>query len=406
MFGKSTIFNKLTGKHQHTGNWAGKTVGNATGISHYLNHTFQFVDIPGTYSLMSNSQEEEIARDYICFENPDVTVIVLDATCLERNLNLVFQIMELTPNIIVCVNLLDEAEKKNIEINLTLLEEKLGVPVVGTSAKKKKTLQKLMHTIFKYCVRKDTYTPNKVKYSLPIEKCILQMENTIKDITSKFPYIRRWISLKLIDGEKSILSSIEKYLSIDLQENESIIQQKNIIWEELEKYNIDSSNFRDTIVSHIMFHAEDVCNDVCTFHNKHYNQRDRKIDKILTSKTFGIPIMILFLAIIFWITIVGANYPSEVLSNMFSWLQGKLLLGAKSINLPEWLSNMLILGVYQTLTWIVAVMLPPMAIFFPLFTILEDLGYLPRIAFNTDGFFKKACCSRKANDYHVHGIWL
>ena len=141
--------------------------------------------------------------------------------------------------------------------------------------------------------------------------------------------------------------------------------------------------------------AEEVTKEVCTFENKDYGARDRKIDKILTSKKFGIPIMILFLGIIFWITIIGANYPSQALFSMFSWIQNKLVIFAEYVNFPEWLSNMLINGVYQTLTWIIAVMLPPMAIFFPLFTILEDLGYLPRIAFHMDGFFKKACCSGK-----------
>lgn len=123
--------------------------------------------------------------------------------------------------------------------------------------------------------------------------------------------------------------------------------------------------------------------------------RDRKIDKILTSKKFGFPIMILFLGIIFWITIVGANYPSQLLFSMFGWFQEKLIAFAEFINCPHWLSDMLISGVYQTLTWVVSVMLPPMAIFFPLFTFLEDLGYLPRIAFNMDGFFKKCCCTGK-----------
>ena len=131
------------------------------------------------------------------------------------------------------------------------------------------------------------------------------------------------------------------------------------------------------------------------FEDKDYSERDRKIDKILTSKKYGIPIMMLFLGLIFWLTIVGANYPSQFLFDMFSKFQEKLINFATYINCPSWLSDMLILGVYQTLTWVVSVMLPPMAIFFPLFTILEDLGYLPRIAFNMDGFFKKACCSGK-----------
>ena len=135
--GKSTIFNALTGMHQHTGNWPGKTISNATGKCIYNKNDFLFVDIPGTYSIISNSEEEEIARDYICFGNPDATVIVVDATCLERNLNLVFQIMEITSNIIVCINLLDEAKKKKININLNKLSKLLGVPVVRNNCKKK-----------------------------------------------------------------------------------------------------------------------------------------------------------------------------------------------------------------------------------------------------------------------------
>ena len=163
----------------------------------------------------------------------------------------------------------------------------------------------------------------------------------------------------------------------------------------MKKINITTQNFKDKIVSNIVHKAEEVSKEVTFFENENYNLRDRKIDKILTSKKFGIPIMILFLGIIFWITIVGANYPSELLFTFFNFIQDKLIVFMEYIHCPMWLSNMLILGIYQTLTWIVAVMLPPMAIFFPLFTILEDLGYLPRIAFNMDGFFKKACCSGK-----------
>lgn len=147
--GKSTIFNSITGMHQHTGNWPGKTVANATGKSNYKEAELTWVDIPGTYSIMSNSEEEEIARDYICFGNPDATVVVVDATCLERNLNLVFQIMEITDNVIVCVNLLDEAKRKKIKIDLQELSKQLGVPVVGTNARKKKTLNNLLETVYR-----------------------------------------------------------------------------------------------------------------------------------------------------------------------------------------------------------------------------------------------------------------
>lgn len=312
--GKSTVFNSLTGLHQHTGNWPGKTVSNAAGICKFQSKNFLLVDLPGTYSLMSNSQEEEVARDYICSGIPDVTVVVLDATCLERNLNLVYQIMELTPNVVVCVNLLDEAKKKGIYINLDKLSILLGVPVVGTIARKKKTLTKLLVAIH------DTAT-GKLKPS-PI-----------------------------------------------------LVQNSDI----------------DNIIKK----SEEVANKVCIFRNTHYNARDRKIDKILTSKKFGIPIMLLFLGLIFWITIIGANYPSQALSKLFGILQEKLVLFLDYINSPVWLKSILIDGVYQTLAWVVAVMLPPMAIFFPLFTFLEDLGYLPRIAFNLDKCFKKCCTSGK-----------
>ena len=319
--GKSTIFNGLTGLNQHTGNWTGKTVDNATGKCTYLDKKFLFVDIPGTYSINSISQEEEIAKDFICSNVSDITVVVVDATCLERNLNLVFQIMEITSNIIVCVNLLDEAKKKKIKIDLTLLSKLLGVPVIGTIGRKKKSLEKLLNTIYNVCNGSLSLSPKK------------------------------------------------------------IILQDNCTSEEK--------------VSIIMKHCEEISNKVCHYETNIYNSFDRKIDKILTSKTFGIPIMILFLGLIFWITIVGANYPSSALSYFFGFIQEKLLLYAENINMPNWLSSMLILGIYQTVTWIVAVMLPPMAIFFPLFTFLEDLGYLPRIAFNMDHCFKKACTNGK-----------
>ena len=394
--------------HQHTGNWTGKTVANATGKAIIKEKEFTFVDIPGTYSIMSNSEEEEIARDYICFGNPDVTVIVVDSTCLERNLNLVFQIMEITDNIILCVNLLDEAKKKKIKINLKKLEQLLGVPVVGTTARDKRTLEKLKDTIYKVCTGEIVPCPNVVKYNPKIEENInLLEEKLLKNCDTEYRSVTtivndekiseklyKWISLKLIDGEVKILNSIKNHLNIDLEDEDIKSCLANVKQNLLEE-NITTSNFKDKIVADIMKRAEDVSKEVCTFENKDYSSRDRKIDIILTSKKFGIPIMILFLGIIFWLTIVGANYPSKALFCIFNWIQDKLVIFANYVHSPEWLSNMLINGVYQTLTWIIAVMLPPMAIFFPLFTILEDLGYLPRIAFNMDGFFKKACCSGK-----------
>lgn len=390
--GKSTIFNSLTGMNQHTGNWSGKTVETSSGFCSYLNKNFMFVDLPGTYSIISNSEEEEIARDYICFENPDVTVIVVDATCLERQLNLVYQTMELTRNLIVCVNLLDEAKKKGININLDLLSKRLGVPVVGVIARNKKTLYKLLDIIYKVCMKKIRPSPILIKYPSIIEEAITDITTSLKNLFNLPEYLYRWISLKILDYNENILFSIQKHFSVDFRKSEIMDARENYNLELLEQH---SGSFNDIIVSKIIETAEDVSHEVCSFSKKSNLYKDRKIDKILTSKKFGIPIMLLFLALIFWITIIGSNYPSQVLFKFFAFIQEKLLIKAATFGVSKWISDMLILGIYQTVTWIVSVMLPPMAIFFPLFTILEDLGYLPRIAFNLDRFFKRAATSGK-----------
>lgn len=393
--GKSTIFNSLTGMHQHTGNWPGKTVSNACGICDFKNTSLLLVDIPGTYSLMSNSQEEEIARDYICFGNPDATVIILDATCIEKNLNLVFQTLEITDKVVVCVNLLDEAKKKHITIDLEKLSELLGVPVVGTIARKQKTLNHLVDTVIKVASGKIVCHPNLVKYHPFIEDAIVALDPFVSRLLpDDKQYLSRWICLKLLDKEPSILNSLENHLNISFN-TDDLLEKLTKLHEEFSKQDIYYSNFRDMVVSSIVFKAEDICNDVVIFNQTRLNDRDRKIDKILTSKKFGIPIMILFLGIIFWITITGANYPSNLLSDFFGWIQTKLLTFFKQMHAPSWLTGILVDGMYQTVTWVISVMLPPMAIFFPLFTILEDLGYLPRIAFNLDNYFKKACTTGK-----------
>ena len=376
--------------HQHTGNWPGKTVSNAMGICHHRSNSFLIVDLPGTYSLMSNSTEEEIARNYICFGKSDCTIVVVDATCLERNLNLVYQIMEITDHIVVCVNLLDEARKKGIHVDLALLEEKLGVPVVGTIARKKKTLKKLMYTVYDVCTKKSPNFSKTIFYPSIIEESITLLQSNIPNTRLN----KRWISLKLLEGNETIIKEIEKNEKKSLH-TKSIQQKIKEVKELLKEHKIENANFKDIIVTSIVSQAETICNDVIHVQNTPYRNFDRKVDKVLTSKIFGFPIMLLLLGIIFWLTIIGANYPSEILSTFFGWIEDKLLLFFTTINAPQWLTNILVLGMYKTLAWVVAVMLPPMAIFFPLFTILEDLGYLPRIAFNLDHFFKKACTTGK-----------
>ena len=217
--GKSTIFNALTGLNQHTGNWPGKTVASAHGTYTYNNKDFLIIDLPGTYSLMSNSQEEEIARDYICFEKPDTTLVVVDATCLERNLNLVYQVMELTNNVIVCVNLLDEAKKHGISINLEKLSELLGVPVVGTTARKPKTLKKLLYIIDNVCTKKISSSSKLVKYHPSIEYDIELISEKLKNIilptNYNYSYLYRWLSIQFIVQDSKILNTIENHFNVD-----------------------------------------------------------------------------------------------------------------------------------------------------------------------------------------------
>lgn len=393
--GKSTVFNSLTGLHQHTGNWPGKTVSNAMGVTNFKDMDFLLVDIPGTYSIMSNSEEEEIARDYICFGNPDCTIVVVDATCLERNLNLVYQILEITNKVVVCVNLLDEAKKKGIDIDLDKLSSKLGVPTVGTIARKKKTLKNLMDKVYEVCSSNNEKKYFKIDYSKNIEDSIDLLEPSVSNALKSAFINSRWICLKLLEGNEKIISSIENNLNINLLENESIKSSLSDARKLLEDNGVTSSYFKDEIVSTIMHHSTDTSLEVTSYKRFDYNSKNKKIDKILTSKLTGIPIMLLFFALIFWITITGANYPSQMLSNFFNYIEGKLVYLFELLNSPNWLIEVLIYGMYRTLAWVTAVMLPPMAIFFPLFTILEDLGYLPRIAFNLDGFFRKACTSGK-----------
>lgn len=346
---------------------------------------------------MSNSEEEEIARNYICFGNPDVTILVLDATCLERNLNLVYQTMEITQNIIVCINLLDEAKSKGININLKKLEELLGVPVVGTIARKKKTLSNLMKKIYDVCSSKKNLSPNLSKYSDIIEENINILSPKINIfLPKKYKNISRWICLKLFDNDEKIISSINNNIfQFDIREKKSIKKALNICLENMKNYEITNSNFKDKIITSILENCELAHKKVCTYTKQDYNKKDRKIDKLLTSKTFGIPIMLCFLGLIFYLTIIGANYPSKLLSNFFGYIEEKLHFLFSICHSPLWFSNLFIDGLYKTVTWVISVMLPPMAIFFPLFTLMEDLGYLPRIAFNLDKCFKKCCSSGK-----------
>lgn len=392
--GKSTVFNCLTGLNQHTGNWPGKTVTNALGKYTHKDSSFIMVDIPGTYSLMANSPEEEIARDFVCFGGPDAAVVVADATCLERNLNLVLQTLEITDKVVVCVNLVDEAKRKKIRIDFKHLSELLGVPVIPTNARDGKGLDRLMDSVYETANDRIAAKPVQIKYDAAIEQAVNLISPKITGLVEGKINVR-WAALKLLDADPPLMGSLNKFLGCNLQEDAGLSEQLAEARKYLSDNGIGADQLRDRIVSSLVTAAEDISRNTVTFENEKYNQTDRKIDRILTSRIFGIPIMIAMLAGIFWLTIAGANIPSAMLSNLLFGIEAKLTEFFAWAGLAPWLHGILVLGVYRTLAWVISVMLPPMAIFFPLFTLLEDLGYLPRVAFNLDNFFKKACAHGK-----------
>lgn len=379
--GKSTVFNALTGLNQHTGNWPGKTVVNARGDFAFNDKDYVLVDLPGTYSLFASSVEEMVARDFLCFGNIDAAIVVADATSLERNLSLVFQVMELTPKVVLCINLIDEAKKKHIEINEKALEKHLGIPVVLTAARSNYGLDNLKKAIEFVSNKSDFSAVNCIKYP-KIEDVLKEMEVIIKNIA---PSINsRWLALRLLDSDDVFLNSIKDFIGEDIF---------NKLMKLKKPLDISREHLREYVMEENYKEAETIKNLYVTERSKHL--RDEKIDNILTSKTLGIPIMLLLLALVFWITITGANIPSEILASLFDKLGMKLSQFISYLEAPKWFHDMFVLGIYKTLAWVISVMLPPMAIFFPIFTLLEDLGYLPRVAFNLDHLFKKACAHGK-----------
>ena len=389
--GKSTVFNSLTGLRQHTGNWPGKTVTSAQGNFYYRDRKVVVVDLPGTYSLFANSEDEEIARDFICFGKPDATVVVLDSTCLERNLNLALQILEAVPNVVICINFLDEAVRKKIKVDLAKLTDLLGVPVIGTNARDGVGLKELKEAVYRVAVGDTLNRPIKIKYTDETEKAVALLEDPIHKILDG-KINARWVALRLLDGDKTILDALKGYLGFDLLQNEDLAGP---LQEARKLVNAGGEKKRDRIVSGIVKQAEAIYANAVVCENQQHNTLDRRIDNILTSKIWGIPIMLALLGMVFWITINGANLPSEMLASAFDHLEKGLTSLFISWGSPEWLHSILVLGVFKTLAGVISVMLPPMAIFFPLFTLLEDLGYLPRVAFNLDHYFKKACAHGK-----------
>ncbi|NLV62670.1 MAG: ferrous iron transporter B, partial [Clostridiaceae bacterium] len=297
-------------------------------------------------------------------------------------------------NVVVCVNLIDEAERKKIHINCKKLSERLGVPVIATNARSKMGLGELIDAVYNIALGFEKTNPLEITYDETIEQAIELIRPVIREVTDG-KISDRWVSLKLLDGDASMLESLNKFLGFNISDNSTLQQSLDKARRYLEQNGIHPDHLRDRIVSRLINISEEICRDVVSFGNKQYNQTDRKIDSILTSKFFGLPVMLALLAVIFWLTITGANYPSGLLANLLFGIEDKLTDIFVSLNVPGWIHGALLTGTYRTLAWVVSVMLPPMAIFFPLFTLLEDLGYLPRVAFNLDNFFKKACAHGK-----------
>lgn len=395
--GKSTLFNKITGLKQHTGNWPGKTVTNAVGEYKDKENHFAFVDIPGTYSLIAHSAEEEVARDFLMFGEPDLAVVVCDATCLERNLNLVLQVAEICPKVVVCVNLLDEARKKGISIDLDLLSQKLKLPVIGTSAQKGRGINELIKVISEKLNTEYERTQTiKISYPEVMEKAITELENELNNVSLFFN--NRWLAIRILENDMGFVNKLEQYFGFSIAENTSLKNTISKVKKELAEANIDEIVFEKYLVSGLVLTAEAICDGkTVKFQNTDYNQRDLKVDKFLTGKITGPICMLLLLAIVFWITISAANYPSALLWKFFSFLEAKLFDFSISMGIPAFLADMFFRGALRVLFWVISVMLPPMAIFFPLFTLLEDFGYLPRIAFNLDKGFKGcSACGKQA----------
>ena len=376
--GKSTLFNALTGLRRHTGNWTGKTVDAAAAEVTHDEQRFRLLDLPGAYSLLPHSAEEDVTRDALCFDRPDAVIVVCDATALEHTLPLVLQVMELTDRVGVCVNLIDDAARRHIRVDSGRLSALLGVPVVETAARRRRGLAAVMDMaaqLVRYPNRQQL-----LRYDDAIEAAVLPLEEALSPLVDD-PFYRRFLALRLLEGDDRTLDAAAPRLGCDLRDDPAVSAA-------LSAAALPPKEVGQAIASKQIARAEEVARAVVS--SPLPPKRAGRLDRILTGRYTGRLCMAALLCVLLWITIVAANRPSAWLAAGFSALESPLRAGLEAMQTPPWLLSLLLDGVYRTLSWVVAVMLPPMAIFFPLFTLLEDSGYLPRIAFNLDGHFQKA----------------
>ena len=375
--GKSTVFNRLTGLKQHTGNWPGKTVGKAEGFFDFRDESYRIVDLPGTYSLASTSEDEEIARDFILFGQPDVTVMVADATRLERNMNMVLQVLQITDRAVLCVNLIDEATRNHIEIDLRALSRRLGIPVVGASARTGRGMGELLEAVRAVATGEYVCRPPR-GFDLPADTAV-EVDRLTAAVLQAHPSLSNaeWIATRLLERDEGVRRA---YATPELT---ALADEIHLAI---------GHNFHDRWMEQIYAQAGEICAAVVRRQGgEGLLPLDVKLDRILTHRFWGFPIMLVLLSLVFWFTIIGANYPSAWLDSLLvGWAHPALRSVFEAVHSPEWLTGLLVDGMYLTTALVVAVMLPPMAVFFPLFTLLEDFGYLPRVAFNLDELFRRS----------------
>jgi ferrous iron transport protein B len=388
--GKSTVFNALTGLRQRVGNWPGKTVARAEGAFEYHGERFKLVDLPGTYSLLTGAADEEVARDFVLFGRPDCVVVVADATAVERNLNLILQILQITDRVVVCLNLIDEARRKGIVVDHRSLARDLGVPVMPTAARTGEGLSALVDAIAGMARGGIRTRPRALATSPAVGRALDALEPLVERAAPGLPNAR-WVAARLLDGDARVeqaLADGELGLETGAPPSGEAVQRL-LAQAEIQRRGL-TGGFRDQVTEAIFADAATMAaRAVRTADALPRRDLDAGLDRLLTSRMWGLPIMLLCLAGVFWITIVGANYPSQVLSTALFWIEDQGAALFEALGAPWWLTGFVWEGVWRGVAWVVAVMLPPMAIFFPLFTILENLGYLPRVAFNMDWLFRR-----------------
>ena len=445
--GKSTVFNALTGLRQHTGNWPGKTIVRAEGAFAHRGSRIKLVDLPGTYSLQAGSADEEVARDFLLFGRPDVTVVVVDATRLERNLHLVLQILGITDRVVVFLNLMDEARRHGVAVDAARLEKELGVPVVAGSARTRVGIDELLDAAHRVAAGEVRTTPFRlVRHAPAVERAVASLSETVE---TAFPTVAnsRWVAERLLNADDAVVTAVrsgelgqigadadgaDRFRHTDGSADtkgradngarnghadadgrpahpnagrgahagredgtatpvpeaarEQVLQKARQLQWDL------PPDFHDTVTERTYHAAQRIAEGAMRRGlGRAGFDLDRRLDGLLTSRWLGFPLMLAILAVVFWLTIEGANVPSSMLAALLidtvhPWLTG----AGEALGMPWWLSGFLFDGVYLATAWVIAVMLPPMAIFFPLFTLLEDFGYLPRVAFNLDSLFRRA----------------